>query len=80
MKKTAVPSILIAVMMLAVALIAEAQQPAQSPSDRVSNGIARETAPILIAEHSGKVCVNWAISKEKTSCSKSRPGATRTLI
>ena len=37
MKKTAVPSILIAVMLLAVAVIAGAQQPVKVPPDRRSN-------------------------------------------
>jgi hypothetical protein len=38
MKKAAVPSILVAVVLLAVAVIAEAQQPKKGSTDRVSIG------------------------------------------
>ena len=36
MKRAAVPSILVAVVLLAVAVIAEAQQPKKVPRDRIS--------------------------------------------
>jgi len=40
MKRAAVLSILVAVGLLAVAVIAEAQQPAKSPPDRIPNAVS----------------------------------------
>ena len=65
MKKAAVPSILVAVILLAVGITAEAQQPEQVPRIGYLTGL-----PLLLgrpaSRHSGKVCASLGMWRGKT--------------
>ena len=70
MKKAAVPSMLVVVVLLAVAVIAEAQQPGKGPrigflSTRVK---PTPTSPICSRMHSAKGCGISVILREKHPC------------
>ena len=64
MKKAAVPSILVAVVLLAVAVIAEAQQPKKVPRIGYLSVLPFPTRPHR--RHSGKVCASLGTWRGKT--------------
>jgi hypothetical protein len=66
MKRAAASSILVSVMLLAVAVIAEAQQPKKVP--RIGYLSVFEPAfESTRSEAIGGLCASWAISKDRTS-------------
>ena len=65
MKKAVVPSIFVVVVLLAVAVIAEAQQAKKIP--RIGY-LATEALPLRPASrHSVRVCASWGMWRGKTS-------------
>ena len=66
MKKAAVPSILVAVVLLAVAVIAEAQQPKKVPRIGFLSAFS-SSSDRSASKHSARACENWATSRDRTS-------------